>query len=150
MAVRHFTPGGIYIRRDIFFNIPHGKRPGKQACILVFLYFVFSCNVSAINYVAVIKTCSETLFSKKSYYIETGQLICKTINWLVYIWYEFLLKGISEQTIQVLFDDMLILQKRSNIDPLKISCRLTLPFRLNSSRRNALYRVGCCKLLCIF
>ena len=38
--------------------------------------------------VAVIKVCSETSFSKKSYHIETGQLICRAINWLVSIWYE--------------------------------------------------------------
>ena len=49
--------------------------------------------------VAVIKICLETLFSKKSYYIETGQLICKAINWLVSTWYEFLPKGISENIL---------------------------------------------------
>ena len=89
--------------------------------------------------VAVIKICLETIFSKKSYYIETGQLICKAINWLVSIWCEFLLKGISEQIIvQVSFKDMLIFKKQSNIDSLKISCRLLLPFRLHSSKRKAL------------
>ena len=30
--------------------------------------------------VAVIKVCSETPFSEKSYHIETGQLICRAIN----------------------------------------------------------------------
>ena len=37
----------------------------------------------------VIKVCLETRFSKKLYHIETGQLICKGINWLVSIWYDF-------------------------------------------------------------
>ena len=47
---------------------------------------------------------------------------------------EFLLKGISEHTIaQVFLKDMLIFKKQSNIVFLKISYRLTLPFRLNSS-----------------
>ena len=59
---------------------------------------------------------------------------------------EFLLKGISEQTIvQVFFKDMLIFKKQSNIDSLKISYRLTLPFRLNSFAWKALYWVECCE-----
>ena len=101
---------------------------------------------------AVIKVCSETPFNKKSYHIEIGQLICKVINLLVAIWYKFLLKGISEQTIvQVFFKDMLIFKKQSNIDSLKISYRLTLPFKLNSSKWKPLFWVEClCKLLCIF
>ena len=100
--------------------------------------------------VAVIKICSGTLFSKKSYRIETGQLICKVINWLVSIWYEiYLLKGISKQTIvKVFFKDILILKKPSNTDSMKISCSLTLHFRLNSSKWKALYwiefYVNCC------
>ena len=43
------------------------------------------------------------------------------------------MKGISEHTIvQVFFQDMVIFKKQSNIGYLKISYRLTLPFRLNS------------------
>ena len=38
--------------------------------------------------VAIIKVCLETAFSKKLYDIEIGQLICKAINLLVFIWYE--------------------------------------------------------------
>ena len=49
--------------------------------------------------VAVIKASAETSFSKKSYHIEIGQLICKAINLLVFTWYQFSLKGISEQTV---------------------------------------------------
>ena len=78
--------------------------------------------------------------NKTSYHIETGQLICKAINWVVSVWYEFLLKGVSEQTIvQVFFKDMLIFKKQSNIDSLEISCCLAQPFRLNSSKWKALY-----------
>ena len=89
---------------------------------------------------AVIKVCSETSFSKKSYHIEIGQLISKVINLLVFIWYEFLLKDTSGQTIvQVFFKDVLISKKQNNIDSLKIS--LTSPFRLNSSNWKALYWV---------
>ena len=85
--------------------------------------------------VAVIKACSETPFSKKSYHIEEGQPICKAINLMVFTWYEFSLKGILEQTIVlVFFKNMLIFTKQSNIDSLKISYCLTLPFRLNSSK----------------
>ena len=103
-----------------------------------------SCLVLQLITVAVIKISSETLFSKKSYRIEADRLNYKAINWLVSIWYKFLLKGISEQTmVQVFFKGMLILRKQSSIDPLKISCRLTLPFRLNSSRWKAFYWVGC-------
>ena len=58
---------------------------------------------------AVIKVCSETPFSKKSYHIEVGHLICKAISTLVSVVYEFSLKGISEQTlVQVFFNDLLI------------------------------------------
>ena len=39
------------------------------------------------------------IFQWTLYHIETGQLICKAISWLVSIWYEFLLKFISKQTI---------------------------------------------------
>ena len=93
---------------------------------------------------AVIKVCSEVPFSKKSYHIEIGQLICKAINILVSIWYEFLLKGISEYTIvQAFFQDMLLFKKESNIDSLKIRYRLTLPFRLNSSKWKAICWVEC-------
>ena len=89
---------------------------------------------------AVIKVCSETLFSKKSYYIEIGYLVCKIISLLVFIWHEFQLKDISKQTIvQVFFKDVFISKKQSNIDSLKVS--LTLPFRLNSSKWKALYWV---------
>ena len=77
--------------------------------------------------VAVIKVCSETIFSKKSYHIEVGQLICKVISSLVSERYEFSLKGISEQTLaQVFFKDMLIFNKQGSTDSLKISYRLTL------------------------
>ena len=95
--------------------------------------------------VAVIKVCSiKTPFSKKSYHIEIAQLTCKAINLLVSIWYEFLMKGISEQTIvQVFFKDMLIFKKQSNIDSLKISYRLTLPFRSVSSKWKTIYWVEC-------
>ena len=45
------------------------------------------------------------------------------------------MKGISKQTIvQVFFKDMLIFKKQSKIDSLKISYRLTLPFRSLSSK----------------
>ena len=55
-----------------------------------------------------------------------------------------LLKAISEQTIvQVFFKDKLIFKKQSNIDSLKISCHLTLPFRLISSKWKAIYWVKC-------
>ena len=94
--------------------------------------------------VAAIKICLEKLFSKKSYRIETARLICKEISWLTITWYKFLLKGIFEQTIvQVFFKDILIFKKQSNIDSLNISYRLTLPFRLNSSKWKALYWVEC-------
>ena len=86
----------------------------------------------------------KTPFSKKSYHVEIGQLICKAIKLLVSIWYEFLLKGTSEQTIaQLFFKDMLIFKKQSNPDYLKISYRLTLPFTLNSFKWKALYWVEC-------
>ena len=85
--------------------------------------------------VAVIKVCSQTPFSKILYHIEIGQLICKVINLLVFIWFEFLLKDISEQTIvQVFVKDVLISKKQSNINSLKI-------VRLNSSKWKALYLV---------
>ena len=55
-----------------------------------------------------------------------------------------LLKAISEQTIvQVFFKDKLIFKKQSNIDSLKISCHLTLPLRLISSKWKAIYWVKC-------
>ena len=93
---------------------------------------------------AVIKVCSETPFSKKLYHVEVGQVICKSINLLVSIWYEFLLKGISEQTIvKVFLKDMLDFKKQSNIDSLTICYLLTLPFRLNSSKWKTLYWVEC-------
>ena len=41
--------------------------------------------------------CSETPFSKKLYRLETSQLICAQINWLVSIWYEFLRKVFSNR-----------------------------------------------------
>ena len=45
------------------------------------------------------------------------------------------MKGTYEQTIvQVFSKNMVIFRKQSNIDSLKISYRLTLPFRLNSSK----------------
>ena len=95
--------------------------------------------------VVVIKVCSiKRPFSKKFYHIEIGQLICKAINLLasICICYEFLLKAISEQTIvQVFFDDKLIFKKQSNIDSLKISYHLTLPFWLISSKWKAIYWV---------
>ena len=94
-----------------------------------------------------IKVCSiKRPFSKKFYHIEIGQLICKAINLLasICICYEFLLKAISEQTIvQVFFDDKLIFKKQSNIDSLKISYHLTLPFKLISSKWKAIYWVKC-------
>ena len=95
--------------------------------------------------VTVIKVCSiKTPFSKKSYHIEIAQLTCKAINLLVSIWYEFLMKGISKQTIvQVFFKDMLIFKKQSKIDSLKISYRLTLPFRSLSSKWKIIYWVKC-------
>ena len=57
--------------------------------------------------VAVIKVCSETLFSKKSYHIEIDQIQASK--------------------------DILIFKKQSNIDSLKIFYRLTLHFGLSSS-----------------
>ena len=41
---------------------------------------------------AAIKVCSKTPFSKRSYHIEIGQLICKSTNLLISIWYEFSVK----------------------------------------------------------
>ena len=88
----------------------------------------------------VIKVYSETPFNKKLHHIEIDQLICKVISLLIFIWYEFLLKEISEQIIVLFFfKDVLISKKQSNIDSLKIS--LTLPFRLNSSKWKTLYWV---------
>ena len=77
--------------------------------------------------VAAIKVCSETPFSKKSYHIEISQLICKVISLvLVSIWYEFLLKGISEHTkAQIFFKYVLIFKKESNADFMKIIYLLT-------------------------
>ena len=70
--------------------------------------------------VAVIKICSEILFSKRLYYVDTGQLICSAINWIVSVWYELSLKGVSEQTIvQVFFKDMLILKNKVILVPWK-------------------------------
>ena len=70
--------------------------------------------------VAVIKICSEILFSKKLYYVDTGQLICSAINWIVSVWYELSLKGVSEQTIvQVFFKDVLILKNKVILVPWK-------------------------------
>ena len=64
----------------------------------------------------------ETAYSKKSYHIEIDQLICKPINLLVSIWYEFLLKGASKQTIvQAFFKHTFIFKKQGNIGSLKIS-----------------------------
>ena len=90
--------------------------------------------------VTVIKICLGTSFNIKSYHSETVQLICKAINWLVSIWHEF-----SEQTIAQSFfvKDMVIFKKQSNIGSLKIPYSLTFPFRLNSSKRKALYWVEC-------
>ena len=112
--------------------------------VLIILFIKTSIILQLIT-VPVIKAYSETLFIKKSYHIEIGQLICKAINLLVSIWYEFLLKGISQYTIaQVFFKDMLIFKKQNNIDSLKITYRLALPFiRLNSSKWKALYWVEC-------
>ena len=80
---------------------------------------------------AVIKICSETPFNKKLYHIEIGELICKVINLLVSICFEILLKGISEHTIvQVFSINMVIFRKQGNIDSLKISYQLILPFSM--------------------
>ena len=90
--------------------------------------------------IAVIKVCLDTPFCKKLYCIETGQLICKAMNWLVSIWNEFDLKVISEQTIaQVFLKICLFLKKQSNIDSLKIFFHLIFTFRLNSSKWKAPY-----------
>ena len=131
-AVRHW--------RNIFFNISHGKKPYEQDCILVFSNFVPVCNINFENIflsfhdvkllVSTFVKCywchiSQVIlqlivFSKKSHHNETGQLICKAINWLISIWYEFLLKGISEQTIvQIFFKDMLLLKNKVILIPWK-------------------------------
>ena len=102
--------------------------------------------------VAAIKVCWETPFSKKSYHIETGQLVCKAISWLVSIWNGSVLKVISEQIIGQFFLKICLFLKnnivksniaKSNIGSLKIFFRLTLPFRLNSSKWKVLYRLKC-------
>ena len=96
-----------------------------------------------------IEACSiKRPFSKKSYDIEIGQLIYLfTIDLqsvYSFLCYEFLLKAISEQiTVQVFFKDQLIFKKQSNIDSLKISYHLTLPFKLISSKWKAIYWVKC-------
>ena len=49
---------------------------------------------------AAIKVCWEIPFSKKSYPIEIGQLICQAINLLPFTWCEFSLKDKSQKTIR--------------------------------------------------
>ena len=74
--------------------------------------------------------------------LTSDGILCKAINLLVSIWYEFLLKDISEQTIvQVFFKDMLIFKEQNNIDSLKTRYCLTLPLRLNSSKWKTIYWV---------
>ena len=43
--------------------------------------------------------CSEILFSENSYHVKTNKLIAFLINWPISIWYEFLLKAVSKQTL---------------------------------------------------
>ena len=43
--------------------------------------------------------CLEITFCKSSYHIETTQLIALQISWPSLICYDFLLKGVSEQTL---------------------------------------------------
>ena len=82
---------------------------------------------------AVIKVCSvKTPFSKKSYPIEIGQLICKAINLPVSILIR-VFKVFPDYSSRFL-QSMLIFKKQSNIGSLKIPYRFTLPFRLNSSK----------------
>ena len=38
-------------------------------------------------------------FSENTYHVKTSNLIAFQINWLISIWYNFLLKGVSEQTL---------------------------------------------------
>ena len=43
--------------------------------------------------------CSEINYSKNSYHIDPSQLKALQINWPVSIWCNFLLKGVSKQTL---------------------------------------------------
>ena len=38
-------------------------------------------------------------FSKNTYHVKASNWIAFQINWLISIWYNFLLKGVSEQTL---------------------------------------------------
>ena len=72
----------------------------------------------------VIQVCSKNLAVKSG-------IIFKPVNWLVSIWYKFLLKGISEQTMAQVFQRYAyFFKKQNNID----SEDITLLFRLNSSK----------------
>ena len=70
---------------------------GNQYYILCFLKISIYYNIfEKKTYTTV---CSEASFSKNSYHIETSQLITLQINWPVSTWYDFSLKGVSEQTL---------------------------------------------------
>ena len=43
--------------------------------------------------------CSEISFSRNSYHVKASKVITLQINWPISIWYDFLLKGVSEQTL---------------------------------------------------
>ena len=42
---------------------------------------------------------SKISFSANSYHVKTSKLMAWQINWPISIWYEFLLKGVSRQTL---------------------------------------------------
>ena len=56
-----------------------------------FLKIIFKKNCPII--------CSEITFSTDPFHIETNQLIALQTNWPVSIWYDFLLKGVPQQTL---------------------------------------------------
>ena len=96
---------------------------------------------------AVSKVCWEYLSLKNRIILKAFNWFAKqSIDWFLLYHTRFNWNFISEQTIVqgFFFKDLLIFKKQSNIGNVKIFYRLTLPFRLNSSKWKALYCVECC------
>ena len=60
--------------------------------------FVSSKKSISLNSTCTI-VCSETPFSENSYHVKNNISIALQINWPIVIWYDLLLKGVSEQTL---------------------------------------------------
>ena len=66
--------------------------------ILLCFFFCFFENKHILGKTCTI-VCSEITFSTSPFHIETSPLLALQINWPFSIWYDFLLKGVSEQTL---------------------------------------------------